>query len=302
MFKAFQLFREYVPIVLIGLQNAGKTTFVLRLKEGRFRRPKPTVGISFEQITIGDVNFTVFDLSGQKSFRQALWKSYVLSSYGIIFMLDSSDVKSLKEAKKWYWTVIDSWLKDILSDKVVLFLANKSDLKASQPLDVIIEKLDLMKMSMYPNISFQIFKTSLRTGDNVNYAVTWFVNKLKKLVENLLWKPKAFLLCDNAGNVIYSFATEKEIELNDLFAGYLKALSKFSDELVGEVIVKVIRTEEWYSVVVQENNFLLSVFVEEERFLPEARRIGLIILNYIKENNWHVAPEKLDKYIKQLLS
>ena len=78
-------------MLLIGGHGGGKTTLVNWIKEGRFTRPKPTIGVNFEEMKIGNINFSVFDISGQKSFRSTIWKSYVMTSVGIIFVLDCSN-------------------------------------------------------------------------------------------------------------------------------------------------------------------------------------------------------------------
>jgi len=121
-----KLTKKGIPITVIGLPYAGKTTLVNWLREKRFTRPKPTVGFDFDQIQVGDVFFNIFDISGQKSYRASMWKSYVMTSVGIIFVLDSTNSAEIDEALKWFWVMIDDWLESVFSDKVILFIANKS--------------------------------------------------------------------------------------------------------------------------------------------------------------------------------
>ncbi|MHA1405957.1 MAG: ADP-ribosylation factor-like protein, partial [Candidatus Heimdallarchaeaceae archaeon] len=52
--------RKGVPLVIIGLPSAGKTTFVKRLKTGKFQETKPTLGMQYESKEIGDVKFDIF--------------------------------------------------------------------------------------------------------------------------------------------------------------------------------------------------------------------------------------------------
>ena len=182
MEELLKLTKKGVPITIIGLPYAGKTTLVNWLREKRFTRPKPTVGFDFEQIQVGDVLFNIFDISGQKSYRASMWKSYVMTSVGIVFVLDTTNSEEIDEALKWFWVMIDDWLESVFSEKVILFLANKSDLKDSIDLDEIIEQLKLDRMSQYPDISFQIFKTSIRTETNLDYALQWFVSKINQSI------------------------------------------------------------------------------------------------------------------------
>lgn len=69
----FKLQKKGIPITLIGLPYVGKTTLVNRLKDERFTRPKPTIGVNFEPIQIGDLSFNIFDISGQKSYRSTIF-------------------------------------------------------------------------------------------------------------------------------------------------------------------------------------------------------------------------------------
>ena len=147
MDRLFKFNKEGVPITVVGLPYAGKTTLVKWLKEKRFTRPKPTVGLSFEQIKVGDINFNIFDLSGQDSFRETIWESYIRTSLGIIFVVDSSNKAKLKEASKWFWKIINEWINEYTSEKIVLLIANKSDLVKSLNLETIITTMDLNQMS-----------------------------------------------------------------------------------------------------------------------------------------------------------
>jgi len=194
--------KKGIPITIIGLPYVGKTTLVNWLKDENFTRPKPSVGVNFEQIKIGDLTFNVFDISGQKSYRSAIWKSYVMTSVGIIFVIDSTDKEQIDEVAKWFWIMVDEWLKGNYSDKVILFLANKADLKNTLNLEYIIDKLNLTKMSNYSDLSFQIFKTSIRENQNIEYAMKWFTKKVKQLIELQSKAPESVLISDTSGNIV----------------------------------------------------------------------------------------------------
>ena len=117
-----------------------------------------------------------------------------MTSIGIVFVLDSTDKEEIDEAAKWFWIMIDDWLQGHYSDKVILFLANKNDLKGSLNLEDIINKINLTRMANYTDLSFQIFKTSIRENQNVDYALKWFIKKVKQLVEVQKLIPAAILI------------------------------------------------------------------------------------------------------------
>lgn len=294
--------KKGIPITIIGLPYVGKTTLVNWLKNEKFTRPKPSVGVNFEQIKVGDLMLNIFDISGQKSYRSTIWKSYVMTSVGIIFTIDSTDKEQIDEVAKWYWIMIDEWLKGNYSDKVILFLANKADLKDSLNLEYIIDKLNLTKMSNYPDLSFQIFKTSIRENQNIEYAMKWFVKKVNQLIEIQRITPEAILISDTSGNIISLYDPNKIIEDPDMFVGYLKALSGFTNELLGHEKFKVIKVNPFFYFITEEEDYCISIAVKDELTLPEARRLSFLIQNYLSKNKKNLDHEELNVYIHSLFS
>lgn len=297
-----RLTKKGIPIVMIGLPYAGKTTFVRWLKEKKFTRPKTTIGLEFEQVQLGDASFNIFDLSGHEKFRESLWQSYVQTSAGIIFVLDSSDKKKLSEASKWFWLMIKDWLSDIYTNKTILFLANKSDLKDSLNLDFIIDEFQLNQMSLYPQVSFQFFKTSIRTDSNLDYAMKWFVSRLKNNIKNRTIQLKALVLANSLGEVIYEHDPEKVTHDKDRLISYFKALSEFANEVLGYEMIKVIKIENEYYLLSERNNIFLTVAVSNSNDLPEARRFSLLIHEFISSNSLNLETKILNRFIENLLS
>ncbi len=294
--------KKGIPITIIGLPYVGKTTLVNWIKDEKFTRPKPSIGVNFEQIEIGGLILNIFDISGHKSYRSTIWKSYIMTSVGIIFVLDSSDKDHIDEAAKWFWIIVDDWLKGRYSDKVILFLANKSDLKNSLDVEQIMNKLSLTKMSNYSDLSFQIFKTSIRENTNIDYSMKWFVKKVKQLVELQSIKPEAILISDTSGNVLTMYDPKKIVEDPDMFVGYLKALSGFTNELLGHEKFKVIKVEPHFYFITEENQYNISIAVSDERILPEARRLSFLIFHYIEENKDSLDSKELNRYVHTLFS
>ena len=201
---------------------------------------------------------------------------------GIIFVLDSSDEQKVEEAKKWFWIMMNEWFQGSYLDKVVLFLANKSDLKKSMNLENIIEELELTKMSSLPNVSFQIFKTSLRTESNLDYAMKWFFSKVRQNYEIENQEPLAIIISDSIGTPLFIHDPHYLVDDTGMFIGYLKALSGFTDELLGEEKFKVIKVDPHYFFISEEKNIVISIAVEDEKSLPEARRLSYLILPILK--------------------
>ena len=62
-------------ILMIGLDNAGKTTVLYKLKLGEVVTTLPTIGFNVETVNYNNISFTVWDVGGQTKIR-ALWQHY----------------------------------------------------------------------------------------------------------------------------------------------------------------------------------------------------------------------------------
>ena len=136
------LSKEDFHIVMIGLDGAGKTTTLYRLKFDQYTNTVPTVGFNCERIkgSMGrskGLTFLIWDVGGQEKIRP-LWRSYTRCTDGIIFVVDSAEEDKLDEAKVELWrTMRYQDNKDI----PLLVLANKQDLQHALSGDEIEEAL-----------------------------------------------------------------------------------------------------------------------------------------------------------------
>ncbi|KAL2014853.1 hypothetical protein VTN00DRAFT_2378 [Thermoascus crustaceus] len=94
--------KEEYSVLLLGLDNAGKTTLLSQIKalylpprpDGAPANPGktvPTVGQNVATIPLPDMYLKIWDVGGQISMR-GLWQSYYASCHAIIFVVDSADV------------------------------------------------------------------------------------------------------------------------------------------------------------------------------------------------------------------
>lgn len=109
-----------VRILILGLDNAGKTTILCALAGGGPRRRAalcrpavcadrlqvdepittvPTIGFNVETLNYKNVKFQVWDLGGQTSIRP-YWRCYYPNTDAIVFVVDSADTDRLKIAKQ----------------------------------------------------------------------------------------------------------------------------------------------------------------------------------------------------------
>jgi small GTP-binding protein len=115
------LWKKNIRIVMLGLDAAGKTTILYKLKLGEKVSTVPTIGFNVETVECKNINFTVWDVGGQDKIRQ-LWRHFFRDAKAVIFVVDSSDKNRSEEAKEELNRLMQD---EELKDAIFLVFANK---------------------------------------------------------------------------------------------------------------------------------------------------------------------------------
>jgi len=163
---------QEMRILMVGLDGAGKTTILFKLKLGELVHTIPTIGFNVETIEYKNITFTVWDVGGQDRIRP-LWKYYYQNTQGLIFVVDSNDRDRIKEAREELQRMLN---EDDLRDAVVLVFANKQDMPNAMNAAEITEKLGLHSLH---NREWYIQATCATRGDGLIEGFEWLSSKLK---------------------------------------------------------------------------------------------------------------------------
>ncbi|XP_074048399.1 ADP-ribosylation factor-like protein 13B [Macrotis lagotis] len=158
-----------ITLLMLGLDNAGKTATVKGIQGENPKDVAPTVGFSRLDLRQGKFDVTIFDIGGGQRIR-GIWKNYYAESYGVIFVVDSSDEKRMEETGE---TIADVLRHPKISGKPILVLANKQDKEGALGEVDIMHSLSLEKLVNEQKCLCQIQPCSavLGSGKNIDKSI-----------------------------------------------------------------------------------------------------------------------------------
>eukprot|EP00537_Pseudo-nitzschia_pungens_P012487 CAMPEP_0172384614 /NCGR_PEP_ID=MMETSP1061-20121228/2349_1 /TAXON_ID=37318 /ORGANISM="Pseudo-nitzschia pungens, Strain cf. pungens" /LENGTH=213 /DNA_ID=CAMNT_0013113297 /DNA_START=48 /DNA_END=689 /DNA_ORIENTATION=+ len=189
-----------IRILVLGLDNAGKTTIVRRLCDRPIDEIEPTLGFSIQTLDYdladdsidereeGDddghessssssYKLHLWDIGGQSTIR-AYWRNYFEKTDGIVWVVDSGDRLRLDLVREELARVLR---QERLAGASLLIMANKSDLEGALSKEAIARGLrledELMKGQTHTR-HWTIRGSSAVTGEGLELAMEWLVRDI----------------------------------------------------------------------------------------------------------------------------
>ncbi|ORZ19712.1 P-loop containing nucleoside triphosphate hydrolase protein [Absidia repens] len=137
-----------VKIIIVGLDNAGKTTLLYKLLMDQVVTTTPTIGSNVEEIQYKNIKFMM---------------------WAVIMVIDSTDANRLHIAKQELHQMMES---DQLQNSSLLVFANKQDVKGALSAAKISEVLNLTSLK---DKQWHIQACSALSGDGLFEGLDWVV-------------------------------------------------------------------------------------------------------------------------------
>ena len=177
--------KKQYSILILGLDNAGKTTLLETLKQQSNLASKPldkitpTVGQNITFLPIpgsnGKKTLKLWDVGGQESLR-SMWPEYYSQCHGIIFVVDSADRSRIDECKDTLTSIV---MDDEVEGLPIIMLANKQDRPDRMEIQDIKQIFNQIAEHLGARDS-RVLPISALTGDGVSTALDWLIARLER--------------------------------------------------------------------------------------------------------------------------
>lgn len=160
-------------ILMLGLDNAGKTSILKKMSDEEITNIMPTQGFNIKSITQQGFKLNVWDIGGQRAIRP-YWRHYFDKSDVLIYVVDSADKRRLEEAGAEFEQLLE---EDKLAGVPLLVFANKQDLVGALTDSAVAEALRLHNLR---DRAWRVQPCSAKTGSGLGEGIQWMLEVLCK--------------------------------------------------------------------------------------------------------------------------
>jgi len=167
-----------VRLLMLGLDNAGKTTILKKFNGEDINTISPTLGFNIKTLEHKGFNLNIWDVGGQKSLR-SYWRNYFETTDGLIWVVDSADRRRLADCKAELHQLLQ---EERLLGATLLVFANKQDLPGALTAAEIKEVLELDSIKTH---HWRIVWCSAVTGENLLGGIDWLLDDISARIFTL---------------------------------------------------------------------------------------------------------------------
>jgi len=165
-------------LLILGLDNAGKTTILKKFNGEDISTIEPTLGFNIKTLEYRGYKLNVWDVGGQQTIR-SYWRNYFEETDGLIWVVDSSDRWRLEDCKRELHSLLG---QEKLAGCSLLVLANKQDLAGALSADEIAEVLELKNDQFTSGRHWEIHGCSAVTGEGLVEGIDWVVTDISSRI------------------------------------------------------------------------------------------------------------------------
>eukprot|EP00752_Nemacystus_decipiens_P001808 g1746.t1 len=162
-----------VRLLILGLDNAGKTTIVKKFNGDDINAIEPTLGFNIKTLEYKGYKLNVWDVGGQQTIR-SYWRNYFEQTDGLIWVVDSADRGRLQDCKRELHDLLG---QEKLAGASLLVFANKQDLSGALGAAQIAETLGL-ESKQFATRHWSIVGCSAVTGEGLAKGIDWMVGDI----------------------------------------------------------------------------------------------------------------------------
>lgn len=165
-------------LLILGLDNAGKTTILKKFNGEDINSISPTLGFNIKTLEHRGFKLNLWDVGGQKSLR-SYWRNYFESTDGLVWVVDSADRRRLEDCKSELHSLL---VEERLAGATLLVLANKQDLPGSLTSE---EIKDVLELDAIKTHHWHLYPCSAMTGQNLLLGIDWIIDDISARIFTL---------------------------------------------------------------------------------------------------------------------
>ena len=166
-----------VRLLILGLDNAGKTTILKKFNGEDISTISPTLGFNIKTLDYRGYKLNCWDVGGQQTIR-AYWRNYFEQTDGVIWVVDSADRRRLEMCRDELHSLLE---QEKLAGASLLIFCNKQDLVGAMSPEEIVEVLGLRE-ERFSTRHWTIQACSAVTGDGLVDGVDWMVQDISERI------------------------------------------------------------------------------------------------------------------------